>query len=238
MAKVCILIGGSRGLGKSLLALYQQQGFTVLEFSRSGSGDSHLELDMSRREAAIDTVDRMLADLARERWDEVQLIINAATIGPIGPLALSEPKQWWQHLDVNFTVPISILGRYQYHFGAYPARKVAAFVSSGAAHSAIDGWGLYCASKAGVNHFLRVMAAEQSLQPLPIECAILDPGVMATQMQATLREASVAQFSQVQSFIQLHQNGQLAAPETVAQNIYRRLAEPVHSTEVLDVSGH
>ena len=61
---------------------------------------------------------------------------------------------------------------------------------------------------------------------------------MATQMQATLREASVAQFSQVQSFIQLHQNGQLAAPETVAQNIYRRLAEPVSHTEVLDVSGH
>jgi len=238
MAKVCILIGGSHGLGKALHDIYKLQGFTLVELSRSGTGDDHLYLDMARRETAIDTVDQVLADLARTVWDEVQLIVNGATISPVGPLALSEPKQWWQQLDVNFTVPISIFGRFQHHFGAHAGKKIAAFVSSGAAHSPMDGWGLYCASKAGVNQFMRVMALEQSRQTQPIQCAILDPGVMATDMQASLRQASEAQFSQVERFIQLHQEGQLAAPETVAQNIYSRLAQPFNGAEVLDVSGH
>ena len=238
MAKVCILIGGSHGLGKALHDIYSQNDFRLVELSRSGTGDDHLYLDMSRREAAIDTVDQVLSDLARDHWDEVLLIVNAATINPVGPLALSEPKQWWQQIDVNFTMPISIFGRYQHHFGAHTGKKIAAFVSSGAAHSPMDGWGLYCASKAGVNQFMRVMALEQSRQAQPIQCAILDPGVMATDMQASLRQASEAQFSQVERFIALHQEGQLAAPETVAENIYRRLAQPFSSADVLDVSGH
>jgi len=228
MAKLCLLVGGSRGLGIALLEKYQQEQY---------ESAAHVDLDLSKRETAIDSVDQAMAVLAKQDWDEVQLIVNAAMLSPIGPLSMSEPKQWWQHIDVNFTLPISIFGRFQVHFNAYKCKKIAAFVSSGASRAAFDGWSLYCASKAGVDHFLRSMALEQLRSAYPIQCAILDPGVMDTQMQACIRDATEEQFSQVERFQDRHAQGGLVDPHIVATNIYLSLSQPFDGGELIDVSG-
>ena len=237
MKKLLILIGGSAGLGAALYEQYQQQGFEVAEFSRSGQQTGHIDIDLSRKESAIDTLDEQFRKLAETPWNHVQLIINAAQIGPIGDLASSDPKQWWQNIEVNFTLPISIVGRFQVHFQEQPISKTIAFVSSGAATSVIEGWSLYSASKAGVEHFIRVFAQEQGNQAQPINAVILNPGIMDTQMQATIRSTSQAQFSNVEWFKQAHENGQLASPSAVANNIASLLSGSVESGLGYDVSG-
>lgn len=181
MAKLCILIGGSKGLGLALYNQYQENGYRVEEFSRSGVGDSHHFVDLSRRES-IDVIDARMQQLKKQSWNEIHLLINAGSLGPVGPLHMSEPKQWWQSIDINFTMPITILGRFQSLFRTVEARKVAAFVSSGAASHPFHGWSLYCANKAGVEQFVKTMAVEQANEALPILCANLNPGVMDTGM--------------------------------------------------------
>ncbi|TCS40139.1 SDR family NAD(P)-dependent oxidoreductase [Reinekea marinisedimentorum] len=237
MSKLCILIGGSKGLGLALYNHYQQNGFTVEEFSRSGSGPHHHSVDLSRRES-IDVIDARMQQLAAQGFQEIHLLINAGSLGPIGPLHMSEPKDWWHSIDINFTLPITILGRFQTVFRAVDARKVAAFVSSGAASHPFHGWSLYCANKAGVEQFVRTMAVEQSVEALPILCANLDPGVMDTGMQSEIRSATPEQFSLVEQFVQRHDAGGLAAPEAVAENTFNALIADFENGASLRVAGY
>lgn len=236
MNKLCFLVGGSRGLGKSLLQRYRDDGFEVVEFSRQGTGEGHVDLDLSRRETAIDTVDAHFSKHRDSVRDDIHLIINAAVIGPLGPLAQSEPKDWWAHLDINMVLPISIAGRFQHQFADHPARRVVAFVSSGAATQGIDGWSLYCATKAGVEHFIRTMALEQQRLKNPMLCLNLNPGVMATDMQASIRQATEEQFSGLQHFVDLHRNGELGKPDVVADNLFNVMNSRFESGCTVDVS--
>ena len=237
MTKLCVVIGGSQGLGKALCRVYGENNYQVAEFSRSGVGDDHHELDLSRREVAIDNLDQYLATIATDPWDEVHLLVNAAMLAPIGPLYASEPKQWWQHIDVNITLPISIVGRFQWHFKAHSARKVVGYVSSGAATTAFDGWSLYGASKAGLEQFIRCMALEQARLVQPILCAILDPGVMDTQMQASIRDTDPSLFSQQNVFVERHKSGGLVDPSLVAANIFKSLVNSFENGAQLHVSA-
>lgn len=232
-----MIVGGSKGLGKSLVEQYQTLDYDVWECSRSGDGQQHLTVDLSRKESAIDAIDSFFAQHSKEPYNEVLLIINAAMLNPIGPLSSSEPKDWWQHIDVNLTMPISIFGRFQTHFNAVKALKIAAFVSSGASTGAKDGWSLYCASKAGVDHFLRCMALEQARNQTPIQCVSLNPGIMDTEMQSTIRESSEGDFSQVERFRAFKIDGALVAPNIVAENIANALRAPFESGTTLNVGG-
>jgi NAD(P)-dependent dehydrogenase (short-subunit alcohol dehydrogenase family) len=234
--KLCFLIGGSRGLGLALLKKYQQSGYRVVEFSRSGSGDDHHHVDLGRRES-IDVIDAQMQQFAERSWDEIHLVINAGSLGPVGPLYMSEPKSWWQSIDVNFTMPITILGRFQTIFQTVTARKVAAFVSSGAANQAFHGWSLYGASKAGVEQFINTMAVEQSAAAYPIFCAKLNPGVMDTGMQAEIRTSTAESFSQVEAFIDRYKEGALASPEIVAENIVTALTAYFENGADIRVAG-
>lgn len=237
MKKLCLLVGGSKGLGLALLEKYSGAEFRVEEFSRSGTGETHTDVDLARRES-IDVLDQRFTQLAEESWDEVHLVINAGSLFPIGPLHMSEPKQWWQSIDINFTMPITILGRFQTVFKDIEARKVAAFVSSGAASHAFHGWSLYGANKAGVDQFLASMALEQAKQPFPIFCASLNPGVMDTDMQAQIRSSSEDQFSDVQGFIERYESGGLVAPEVVAENIFVALNGDFENGASIRVAGY
>jgi NAD(P)-dependent dehydrogenase (short-subunit alcohol dehydrogenase family) len=238
MKNLLVLVGGSAGLGLALLQQYRDQGYQVVEFSRSGESEGHVQVDLSRKELAIDSIDQSLAQLAEQTWGNVILIVNSAQISPLGALSTSEPKQWWQHIDVNFTMPISIIGRFQTHFQDMPASKAIAFISSGLATSVLEGSSLYCGTKAGMEHFVRVVAAEQAAQPHPIKCANLNPGIMDTNMQATLRGTPTEQFSAAQWFQNAHDSGQLVAPSVVAENIFNFLNGEFNSGETYDVAGH
>jgi NAD(P)-dependent dehydrogenase (short-subunit alcohol dehydrogenase family) len=237
MNKLCIVVGGSKGLGLSLVDQYRTEGYEVWDCSRSGKGAEHVYVDLSKRESAIDAIDRFFADKAKATYDEVLLIVNAATLTPIGPLSSSEPKTWWDHIDINLTMPISIFGRFQTHFNDASCKKVAAFVSSGAATGAKDGWSLYCATKAGVDHFLRTMALEQAPLKHPIECVSLNPGIMDTDMQAAIRQADESQFSQVERFRAFKTDGVLVSPSIVATNIFNALHKPFENGSTLNVGG-
>lgn len=237
MKNLLILVGGSAGLGAALYDQYHEQGYEVVEFSRSGKKEGHIKVNLAHKESAIDGIDQAFSQLSEHRWNKVVLILNAAQISPIGDLTTSEPKQWWQHIEVNFTMPVSIVGRFQAHFQALNCEKTIAFVSSGAATSVIEGWSLYSGTKAGVEHFIRVVAQEQSVQTYPINCAILNPGIMDTNMQSTIRSTSAEHFSNVEWFQQAHESGQLATPEAVAKNIVTLLSKPFESGQVFNVSA-
>lgn len=226
---LCLITGGSRGLGKDLTTRYREAGWTVREFSRSGVGETHVDADFSRRETAIDAMDAEMRELAGSGWDEVVLILNAGQIGPVGPLASSAPRDWWQSLDVNLTLNVSAAGLFQAHFQASKGRKTLALISSGAAVHGIEGWGLYCLAKAGLERLVESMAAEQAYREHPIGAVSIDPGLMDTDMQADIRTVNKDRFHDVGRFIQYRDSGALKPTASVAAAVERILAHDYES---------
>ena len=62
-------------------------------------------------------------------------------------------------------------------------------ISSGAAHSPIEAWSHYCASKAGAA--MLTSSADLEARALGIRCMGLSPGTVATQMQREIKSSGV-----------------------------------------------
>ena len=89
-------------------------------------------------------------------------------------------------------------------------------ISSGAANRAISNWSLYCSSKAFIQMFFKVAESEYKQHRF----FNIDPGVMDTKMQKTLRESD---FPDVQNFKALENDGKLKLPLDVAQDILKTI---------------
>ncbi|MHA7881004.1 MAG: SDR family NAD(P)-dependent oxidoreductase [Saccharospirillum sp.] len=235
--RLCLITGGSRGLGAALTAHYLRAGWTVREFSRSGDTEAHVDADFSRRENAIDAIDHQMRALKDRHWDEVLVILNSAQVGPVGPLSASQPRDWWQSLDVNLTVNLSCAGLMQKHFQGQAARKTLIALSSGAAREGMEGWGLYCLAKSGLERFIEAMAQEQGYQAHPIGAISISPGLIDTDMQAQIRASDPEHFHEVARFQQFQQQGALRPASQVAGAVTRIAASEYRPGQCYSVEG-
>ena len=217
--------GGSRGIGRALVEHYEAAGWTVREFSRSGSGARHVPLDLADTGAAIAAATRAFEPLAAMTWERVLLVNNAGLAAPVAPARRLDDAAISRNLNVNLASAIGVVAAVARCFAASPAAKTVVNVTSGAALKGYFGWSLYCAAKAGMENFIRSLAVEQAAEPYPIACINLAPGVVDTAMQAELRATPVADFPDVGRFIDLKHSGALRAPEAVAHVIARIVEE-------------
>lgn len=226
--RLAIITGGSKGLGLALCQQLEARGYRVLEFSRTAPHAYSVRADLSSPEAYAQVVANAIAPLDAGLLQELIVINNAGTLAPIGPVSAQAQTQHavLANLNTNFTSAILGLGEIIATFQQSPCRKVLANISSGAAHKGYAGWSLYCASKAGMEGFIRALAIEQQAQPHPFIPVNIDPGVMDTDMQAFIRDASVADFPEVERFIRRKHDGGLVAPERVARAVLSILALP------------
>lgn len=216
-----VVTGGSRGLGKSLCAQYRAKGAEVVEFSRSAPYPFSVAADLSKPEAAIKAIEAKLHELAKQEWSEIVVIHNAGVLDPIGPAKNKSSSALTANMNANFAGGILFLTQVQASFEAHECRKVLVNISSGAALKGYPGWSLYCAAKAGVENYVRTVAAEQKRATHPWLALNVDPDVMDTAMQETIRASSEEDFPAVGYFIQRKETGKLRAPSDVAEVVIR-----------------
>jgi benzil reductase ((S)-benzoin forming) len=214
-----IVTGGSRGLGKSLVDMYQDVEWSTLEFSRSGTGLHHIPVDLGNLDASLPVLEAQLQTLAKTPWERVVFVNNAGMLIPIGPVRALTDAQIEQNLTVNLMSAIRLVSAFVRAFAASESQITIANISSGAAQKGYSGWPLYCAAKAGMENFIRSLAAEQSTSVKPMTCINIEPGVVDTEMQAEIRNADAAKFPDVGRFIDLKNSGQLRSPKSVARAI-------------------
>jgi benzil reductase ((S)-benzoin forming) len=236
MSKLAILTGGSRGLGAALCRLYADQGYELLEFSRSGTAPYTVRVDLSRPDAADKLFASALAPHAARRYDEIIVINNAGMLHPIGPTARKAAADVIANASANFTAAIVFITRVIAAFQSHDCRKTIINISSGAALNNYAGWSLYCAAKAGTEHFVRCVAAEQQREAHPFVLLNLGPGVIDTEMQAQIRSTDRSEFPTVQRFLDLHADGALRTPAEVAAFVARVAAGNHASGSRVDIS--
>ncbi|MBB5205186.1 benzil reductase ((S)-benzoin forming) [Inhella inkyongensis] len=222
--RMAFVTGGSQGLGLALCQQLQGAGYRVVEFSRSAPHPFSVPLDLCDPEAALRTVQQALQTVDPASCTELLLIHNAGSLAPIGPTWRQPPAALLAALNTNFSAALLVLSELMRHFRDTPGRKRLVNISSGAALKGYAGWTLYCASKAGLEGFIRALAVEEQHHPQPFTPLSIDPGVIDTGMQALIRATPARDFPEVERFKRRKLEGGLAAPEAVAAGILSLLA--------------
>lgn len=228
--RLALITGGSRGLGRALVTQWQAEGWRVVELSRSAPTADSVRVDLAQPRDVVLALGNALAGVDPLSVRELLVLHNAGTVQPLGPAAHQPVDALIDALNVNLVSGIAFLAAAMAHFQSCPGRKVVAHISSGAAVRAHAGLSLYSAAKAGMDQFLRVVAAEQARQAHPFRTLSLDPGALDTDMQATLRSASPDDYPGAAAFAQRQRDGALGRVEDVAAALRRLLADDTLAT--------
>jgi len=223
-----IVTGHSRGLGAAIAAELLTRGARVLGLARKGNPALAKAYPEALTEAALDLADpAALAEWLGGLSEHVKgagpvlLVNNAGMVDPIGPAGTLDPAAIAKAVALNVTAPLMLADALIALGGA--DRRVL-HISSGAARNAYPGWSLYCATKAALDMHARAVA-EDARPGLRIES--LAPGVIDTDMQATIRATTAEQFTMRERFVGLKQSGGLSSPEDCARRLVAHLTGPV-----------
>jgi len=169
-------------------------------------------------------LDEEFGRIATDPCEHVLLFNNAGDVMPVGQVADKAFDTVLGNVNVNFVGAIVLLRAFMLAFQAKDCPKAIVNISSGAALSGIEGWSLYCAAKAGIEHFIRTIALEQANNPFPINAINISPGLIDTGMQASIRSAAQTDFPRVQDFVGFKAEGALRSPALVAGAVVAILA--------------
>jgi len=246
--RLYILTGASRGLGAAMAEQLLAPDVHLLTMARHPDPslpDRALTAGTTLEQWAIDLGDDASAAARLETWlqphaaatfSAATLINNAGLLGRVGPIDRSDADQLAAVLRVGLEAPLLLSAAFLRATRDWAIDKRVLNISSGAGRRPIAGWAAYCAAKAGLDHYSRVVALDEALLPHPVRIVALAPGVIDTDMQGELRAAEAAGFPEQFQFVDLKATGQLPTPKAAASRVLAYLARTDFGTQpVADV---
>lgn len=217
--KQFFITGSSRGIGKALCeeALQDNRSFVTgiaRGDSLSNERYNHVSLDLSDPSSAS-----AFKFPALQNPELIVLINNAGTLGTVARAGDQQDNGIVQAINVNVTSLAILTNNFINAYRVGKAKKVIINISSGAGKTPIDGWSIYCATKAAVDLYSRVIAEEQKIKNEGFRIFSIAPGIVDTQMQDEIRSADRNEFSRLEDFINYKRSGELAEPRLVAKKI-------------------
>lgn len=193
--KRVLITGASRGIGAAAARVFADAGARVGLAARDagavtalaaeiGAGALPISCDVSDHSQMVAAV----AAMTRHFGGVDILINNAGVIEPIAGLDQVDPAAWDRLIDIN------LKGVFHGIRAVLPSMitrggGTVITVSSGAAHTPLEGWSAYCASKAGAAMLSACLHHEMRLKG--IRALALSPGTVATDMQTVIRASGV-----------------------------------------------
>ena len=222
---VVIVTGASRGVGAAVARCLAGAGTAVTLIARSQNELRHeaQAIDHSGGDClfvAGDVSDPQFCRSAVEksliRFHRLDALVNnAGAIEPIATVADARPADWHYNIAVNLLGPVYMSMAAIPELRGRNGRIVN--VSSGAAHHVIAAASAYCAAKAALNQFSRVLAAEEP----DLTVIAVRPGVVDTRMQELLRSEGPVKMPPEQAafYRDLKTAGRLEPPQVPARAI-------------------
>ncbi len=190
--QIALVTGASRGIGAAMAEALAAAGAHVVLTARTAAD---LEAAEDRIHAAggtatiapldlveTDSIARLAAAVA-ERWGRLDiLMLNAATLGSLTPVAQIEGKEFSRVLTLNVLAAQALIAGFDPLLRKSEAGRLIA-VTSSVGRRPRAYWGAYGASKAALET-LALSYAEEVRNLSSVRVAILDPGSTATVMRA------------------------------------------------------
>jgi benzil reductase ((S)-benzoin forming) len=199
---------------------------------------SHLRLDLGETAAAIAEIDAKVGSILSDpAIDRLALVNNAALASILGPIEQLDTAALLRVYSVNVVTPIALMSWLLRRSHPDAAIRIVN-VSSGAAVRALPGLAAYGSSKAALRMVGMVLGveldAEQKEGNPRRDASILsfEPGLVDTEMQATVRTSSRAVLPMVDFFKQAAAEGRLmpaAVPATAIAAYLERDGHPTFS---------
>ena len=165
--RVALITGASRGIGAALALELAKLGAQCVLVARTQGGLEEVDdairaaggkpatllpFDLQKAEKDID----MIGPSIVERFGRLDILVhNAGALNKLTPVAHIEPRDWAEVMAVNLTGRVLRPRAY---------------------------WGMYGASKAGMEHL--VMTWAQEVEATPLRVNLVDPDIVATKMRA------------------------------------------------------
>lgn len=231
--KVAVITGASGGLGAGMATRLGDLGFSLGLCARrvptappAAGASVCRSVDVTDAQAVERFTDEVTGTLGPvDLW-----INNAGLLGPVAPARRSDPEQVTEALLVNVAGVMfgSAAFARRAREGWPAARRVLINISSGAATSIYEGWSTYGPSKAAVDHFSRILAAEEP----GLVVHSLAPGVVDTPMQELIRATPATDFPTLDRFVELERDGAWNSPPWIADHIAAIVAGTLHPGSV------
>ncbi len=239
MQHLTILTGASRGMGLAMAQQLCRPSNTLLCISRgknaalqahaAAEGAQLIEWEADLAEQAEAVAGRLQAWLLAQgpaAWASSSLINNAGMVGRLGPVAPRDSRSVATTLRLNLEAPIHLTAAFLEATRDWTSPRKVLNISSGLGRRALAGASLYCASKAGLDHFSRSVALDEAQAPHPVRIVSLAPGIIDTDMQTELRAGNDGAFTEQGHFAAMKDKGMLASPEAAAAKVLGYLARP------------
>ncbi|MFC7787714.1 SDR family NAD(P)-dependent oxidoreductase [Microbacterium sp. GCM10027623] len=168
--KVIVVFGGSYGIGASIVALAEQAGATVHQFSRSTT-----DTDVRSRGAVKKALKQ-----AHEASGRIDAVVMSAGVLRMGPLTATKVKHIEASIETNFLAPV-IVSRAAHKYLKETGGQVLLFTSSSHTRGRAN-YGIYSASKAAVVNLTQALAEEWATDGVRINC--VNPQRTRTPMRA------------------------------------------------------
>ncbi|WP_332650949.1 SDR family NAD(P)-dependent oxidoreductase [Lysinibacillus sp. 54212] len=228
--KLFMITGVSSGLGEQIANKLIQRKEKIVaigrKFTKSQLDVSQispelihlLNCDLANDNDLNSLLDKFTGDYFND-VNEIVFINNAGVIGPIKKVGqYDDADSIKNNINVNYFAPLILIN--QLVRIAPITKKIKIInISSGAATKAVEGWSLYCSSKAAIMMFLSVLEKERD----NIEILNIDPGVMDTKMQQSIRNSNFNEFPLIDQFQKYKDDDQLKDAVTVADEIVKRI---------------
>lgn len=233
-----ILTGASRGMGLAMAEQLLDAGHTLLCISRktndalvaraarTGAVLEQWPQDLARPGTAAAKLETWLGTRGEAGLASVTLINNAGVLPRIAPLGEIAPADVADALRVDLEAPMLLTAAFLRATAAWRCSRKILNISSGLGRRAMASQAVYCAAKAGMDHFSRCVALEEADRPNGARICSLAPGVIDTDMQVQLRGADANQFPDIGNFIGLKDKGMLSSPQEAAARVLAVLARP------------
>ena len=211
-SKIVLVSGGSRGIGRACVEHFAKKGYKVaFLYEKNIVAAEKTAGDFGALAVKCDVADpadvKRAVALINETLGGVDILVNNAAISLIKPFDTFSDDEWGRMLNVNLS-------------GAfYLARELATHMISqkwGRIFNIGSMWGKvgascevpYSTTKAGVRGFTMSLAKELAPSGITVNC--VEPGVVATEMNASLDEDTLRELCE-----ETHV-GRLGKPEEIA----------------------
>lgn len=231
--KRILLTGASSGIGRALAVNLTKQGAKLLitarradrleslatELASSGEPVQFLAGDITSAEHR-----KNLAEWAERQWGGLDILINNAGVGALGPFAEKGEARLRQVMEVNFFGPVELT---RICLPLLQQGEQAAIVNIGSilGHRAVPGKSEYCASKFALHGFsdsLRAELADQRIDVILVSPSTTQSEFFAAAIESEGTSPAEGKFP--------------ATPQSIAQATVRAIQRGRHET-IPSISG-
>lgn len=215
------ITGTSSGIGLELAKLALEEGHKVTGISRrhsiSHANYKHLTYNL----ADYDNYKLINFNVNKEA-EKTVLVNNAGWLGEVKPVGQIQPQNIERAYQINLIAPSILTKLFLEQIQNSNSEKVVLNISSGAGKYPVKSWSTYCASKAGIDLFTRVLREDYP----DVHSFSVAPGIVDTEMQGEIRTLDESDFPDRQRFVDYKQKGELSSPKDVAANLLKIIKEP------------